>query len=108
MALDQVFMALGDPTRLAIVARLLQGEATVAELCAPFALKQPTISRHLKVLEEAGLIETGRDATRRPRRLRPETVRAVADWVEPFRRQWEGRLDRLEDLSRQQQTQKDR
>lgn len=99
MALDQIFMALGDPTRLAIVTRLLRGEATVAELGAPFGLAQPTISRHLKVLEQAGLIETGREATRRPRRLRPEAIRAVSDWVEPFRRTWEGRFDRLQDLA---------
>ncbi|QLQ20032.1 MAG: winged helix-turn-helix transcriptional regulator [Exiguobacterium profundum] len=99
MPLDRIFMALGDPTRLAIVTRLLEGEATVAELCAPFGLRQPTISRHLRVLEEAGLIASGREATRRPRRLRPEAIAAISDWVEPFRRAWEGRFDRLEALA---------
>ena len=101
MPLDQIFTALGDPTRRAIVMRLLQGDATVAEICAPFGLKQPTISRHLKVLEEAGLIVAGREAQRRPRSLKTEALRDLADWIEPFRREWEGRFDRLEALSRQ-------
>jgi DNA-binding transcriptional ArsR family regulator len=94
--LDQAFSALSDPTRRAIVTRLTQGEATVGELAAPFRLSQPTVSKHLNVLERAGLIEQKRDAQRRPRRLRPEAIKAVAEWVEPFRALWEQRLDNLE------------
>jgi DNA-binding transcriptional ArsR family regulator len=94
--LDQAFAALSDPTRRAIVARLAQGEATVGELAAPFRLSQPTVSKHLNVLERAGLIEQKRDAQRRPRRLRPEAIKAVAEWAEPFRALWEQRLDNLE------------
>jgi DNA-binding transcriptional ArsR family regulator len=94
--LDRAFAALSDPTRRAILARLIQGEATVSELMAPFALSQPTISKHLKVLEAAGLIEGGRDAQRRPRRLAPLALKEAADWMELFRRAWEVRLDNLE------------
>jgi len=94
--LDTAFAALSDPTRRAILARLAQGAATVNELAAPFALSQPTISKHLKVLENAGLIETGRDAQRRPRRLRPQAIQQVAEWAEPFRLLWEKRLDNFE------------
>jgi DNA-binding transcriptional ArsR family regulator len=94
--LSSAFRALGDPTRRAILARLADGEASVSELVAPFALSQPTISKHLKVLENAGLIEGARDAQRRPRRLTPLAMKEVADWMEPFRQQWENRLDRLE------------
>lgn len=94
--LSDAFFALADPTRRAILARLAEGEATVSELVAPFALTQPTISKHLKVLEHAGLIEQGRDAQRRPRRLTVAALDDVADWVGDFRRQWMGRLDRLE------------
>jgi DNA-binding transcriptional ArsR family regulator len=94
--LDATFAALSDPTRRAILARLALGEATVSELAAPFALRQPTISKHLKVLEKAGLIEGGRDAQRRPRRLKAETLRSVDDWLEPFRREWERRFDNLD------------
>jgi DNA-binding transcriptional ArsR family regulator len=94
--LDRAFSALADPTRRAILARLAVSEATVSELAAPFALTQPTISKHLKVLEEAGFIERGRDAQRRPRKLMTATLKDVADWVEPFRRQWEARLDNLD------------
>ena len=96
MYLDTAFAALSDPTRRAIVARLALGEADVRELARPFALSQPAVSKHLKVLERAGLIETGRDAQRRPRRLNPAGMKLVADWIEPFRRQWEARLDNLE------------
>jgi DNA-binding transcriptional ArsR family regulator len=94
--LDQAFSALSDPTRRAILARLAQGEATVGELAAPFRLSQPTVSKHLNVLERAGLIEQKRDAQRRPRRLRPEAIKAIAEWAEPFRALWERRLDNLE------------
>jgi len=94
--LNKVFSALADPTRRAILARLALSEATVSELAAPFELSQPTISKHLKVLEDAGFIERGRDAQRRPRKLAAVALKDVADWVEPFRRQWEGRLDNLE------------
>jgi DNA-binding transcriptional ArsR family regulator len=94
--LDRAFSALADPTRRTILARLAVSEATVSELAAPFELSQPTISKHLKVLEEAGFIESGRDAQRRPRKLVPAALKDVADWVEPFRHQWEARLDNLD------------
>jgi len=94
--LDFAFAALADPTRRAILARLSRGEASVSELMKPFALSQPTISKHLKVLEQAGLIERGRDAQRRPRRLNPAGLKAAADWLEPFRTAWEGRFDNLD------------
>jgi DNA-binding transcriptional ArsR family regulator len=94
--LSAAFQALSDPTRRAILARLADGEASVSELMAPFELSQPTISKHLKVLERAGLIAGGRDAQRRPRRLAPSAMQGVADWIEPFRRQWETRLDNLD------------
>ena len=93
--LNAAFSALSDPTRRAIVARLASGEATVSELMKPFSLTQPSISKHLKVLEKAGLIEGGRDAQRRPRRLKPMALKAVDDWLEPFRREWEARFDNL-------------
>lgn len=95
-SLDTVFAALSDPTRRAILARLALGEADVSELAQPFALSQPTISKHLKVLETAGLIETGRTAQRRPRRLNAERVKDIADWIEPFRILWERRFDNLD------------
>jgi DNA-binding transcriptional ArsR family regulator len=94
--IDLAFAALSDPTRRAILARLAHGEATVGELAAPFRLSQPTVSKHLSVLERAGLIEQRRDAQRRPRRLRPDAIRAVAEWAEPFRVLWERRFDNLE------------
>ena len=90
------FQALRDPTRRAILARLAEGEATVSQLTEPFELSQPTISKHLKVLENAGLIEGGRDAQRRPRRLAPLAMKDIADWIEPFRQQWESRLNNLD------------
>src|SRR3954454_7322797 len=94
--LNRAFAALSDPTRRAILARLAKGEATVGELGAPFRLSQPTVSKHLSVLERAGLIEQGRDAQRRPRRLRPEAMKEVAEWVESFRVLWDRRFDNLE------------
>jgi DNA-binding transcriptional ArsR family regulator len=94
--LDSAFHALSDPTRRAILARLALGEASVSELMAPFSLSQPTISKHLKVLEIAGLIEGGRDAQRRPRRLAPLAMKDMADWIEPFRQQWEDRFNNLD------------
>ena len=94
--LNSAFYALSDPTRRAILARLAQGEASVSELMAPFSLSQPTISKHLKVLETAGLIEGGRDAQRRPRRLAPLAMKDMADWIEPFRQQWEHRFNNLD------------
>jgi DNA-binding transcriptional ArsR family regulator len=94
--LDATFAALGDPTRRAILARLALGEATVSELARPFTFSQPTISKHLKVLEAAGLIEGGRDAQRRPRRLRSEAMKEAADWIDRFRDQWDRRFDNLD------------
>ena len=93
--LDMIFSAMSDPTRRAILGRLMRGEASVAELSQPFSFSQPTISRHLKVLEQAGLIEGGRDAQRRPRRLRLDGMKQAADFIEPFRREWEQRFDNL-------------
>jgi len=94
--LGSAFYALSDPTRRAIVARLALGEASVSQLMEPFELSQPTISKHLKVLEKAGLIEGGRDAQRRPRRLAPLAMKNIADWIEPFRQQWESRFNNLD------------
>lgn len=93
--LDVAFAALADPTRRAILARLAHGEATVSELAEPFGLRQPTISKHLKVLEEAGFITQSRDAQRRPRRLVAGAMKDIDTWLEPFRKQWETRLDNL-------------
>jgi DNA-binding transcriptional ArsR family regulator len=95
--LDLVFSALSDPTRRAILARLARGEATVGELAKPFDMRQPTISRHLRVLEEAGLIRASHDAQRRPRSLVVGgPLEDVDAWLAPFRAQWEQRLDGLE------------
>lgn len=96
--LDLIFSALADPTRRAILARLAQGEAAVSDLAEPFAMSQPAISKHLKMLERAGLISHTQDATRRPRKLEAAPMQAAADWLEPYRRFWEqsyGRLDAL-------------
>jgi DNA-binding transcriptional ArsR family regulator len=94
--LNLAFAALSDPTRRAILARLARGEATVSELAEPFGLRQPTISKHLRVLEDAGFIEQGRDAQRRPRRLVVGgPLQDVDAWLEPFRKQWERRFDGL-------------
>jgi DNA-binding transcriptional ArsR family regulator len=95
--INLVFSALSDPTRRAILQRLAAGDATVAELAKPFGMRQPTISKHLRVLEEAGLIRAGRDAQRRPRSLVVGgPLKDVDGWLAPFREQWERRLDRLE------------
>jgi DNA-binding transcriptional ArsR family regulator len=96
--LDTTFAALADPTRRAILARLAQGEATVMELAAPFALSQPAISKHLKVLERAGLISRGRDAQRRPCRIEPAALAEASGWLEEYRRLWEGNYRRLDAL----------
>ncbi len=98
--IDIMFSALGDPTRRAIVERLAAGEATVLELAAPFDISLPAISRHLKVLEEAGLISRGRDAQRRPCRLRPQALEQVTAWAEHTRRAWEERFERLDEYLR--------
>jgi len=95
--LDATFSALADPTRRAILARLATGEATVNELAAPFAMSQPAVSKHLKVLERAGLISRGRDAQRRPCRIEPAGLAEAATWIEKYRRELEQRLDRLGD-----------
>jgi DNA-binding transcriptional ArsR family regulator len=97
-SLDHAFAALSDPTRRAILARLAQGEATVQDLARPFPISQPAISRHLKVLEEAGLIETRTEGTARPRRLKPDTVEALWDWLGQYRALWEARYARLDDV----------
>jgi DNA-binding transcriptional ArsR family regulator len=95
--LNLAFAALADPTRRAILARLSKGEAAVSELSKPFGLRQPTISKHLRVLEEAGLIRQGRDAQRRPRQLVVGgPLKDVDTWIRPFRKQWEGRFDNLD------------
>ena len=94
--LSVTFAALADPTRRAILARLGEGEASVKDLSAPFEISQPAISRHLRVLERAGLIERGRRAQWRPRRLRAAPLREVAGWVGGYRRHWEESLERLE------------
>jgi DNA-binding transcriptional ArsR family regulator len=93
--LDATFNALADPTRRAILERLAEGDATVLELAAPFSISLPAISRHLKILETAGLIERGRDAQKRPCRLRAEALAPVAAWADHTRRAWEARFDSL-------------
>jgi DNA-binding transcriptional ArsR family regulator len=94
--LDTTFAALADPTRRAILARLASGEATVMELAKPFAMTQPAVSRHLKVLEQAGLISRRRDAQRRPCRVEPKAIAAATDWLEGFRRALESNFRRLD------------
>lgn len=95
--LDAVFAALADPTRRAILARLADGEASVQELAAPFDMSLPAVSKHLKVLERAGLIARGRDAQWRPCRLVAEPLKDASEWIEQYRRHWEERFDRLGD-----------
>jgi DNA-binding transcriptional ArsR family regulator len=96
--LDATFAALADPTRRAILARLASGEASVMELTKPFAMTQPAISKHLKVLERAGLISRGRDAQRRPRRIEARPLAEATGWLEGYRKFWEGRFQRLDAL----------
>lgn len=94
--LSTTLSALADPTRRAIIARLASGEATVSELAAPFEMSFPAVSKHLKVLERAGLVEQGREAQFRPRKLRPDPLRDLAAWLEDYRRYWDDRLDNLD------------
>jgi DNA-binding transcriptional ArsR family regulator len=104
--LDATFAALADPTRRAILARLASGEASVRVLAEPFAMTQPAISKHLKVLERAGLISRGRDAQRRPRRLEAVPLAEATDWLEGFRRTLEGSFQRLDALLDELKTKK--
>ena len=97
-SLDSTFAALADPTRRAILARLVSGEASVMELAEPFAMSQPAISKHLKVLESAGLISRGRDAQRRPCRIEAAPLAAATGWLERYRTIWEGNFLRLDAL----------
>src|SRR3954464_13857011 len=96
MSLSKTFAALGDPTRLAILERLAEGDATVKELAEPFSVSMPAISRHLKVLERAGLITRGRAAQSRPRSLRVQALKEATMWMNVRREMWEGRMDRLD------------
>lgn len=96
--LDATFAALADPTRRAILARLAQGEASVAELALPFAMSQPAISKHLKVLENAGLISTAQDAQRRPRKIEAAPLAEASAWIEKYRQFWERRYSALDEL----------
>jgi DNA-binding transcriptional ArsR family regulator len=96
--LDATFTALADPTRRAILAQLAKGEASVMELAAPFAMSQPAISKHLKVLERAGLISRGRDAQRRPCRFEAAPLHAATAWIDRYRAMWEESFDKLDDV----------
>jgi len=106
--LSLTLAALADPTRRAILARLAEGESTVTELAEPFEMSLPAVSRHLKVLERAGLISRSREAQWRPCRLEPAPLRGVADYLEQYRQLWEARLDRLDDYLRTLQTEEQR
>jgi DNA-binding transcriptional ArsR family regulator len=101
--LSSKFAALADPTRRAILARLALGETSVSEIAKPFDISGPAISKHLKVLEHAGLITRSREAQWRPCKLEPQALKSVDDWLERYRRLWEDRLDRLEDYLRELQ-----
>jgi DNA-binding transcriptional ArsR family regulator len=96
--LDATFLALADPTRRALLARLSHGEASVTELAAPFEMSQPAISKHLKVLERAGLISAGQDAQRRPRRIEGRPLAEATAWLEQYRDTWEANFERLDRL----------
>jgi DNA-binding transcriptional ArsR family regulator len=101
--LDDTFLALADPTRRAILARLALGQASVTELAEPFAISQPAISKHLKILERAGLISVGRDAQRRPRRLEGKPLAEASAWLEQYREIWETNFKRLDGLLEEMQ-----
>jgi DNA-binding transcriptional ArsR family regulator len=105
--LSAIFAALADPTRRAILARLTEGDATVSELAEPFNISLPAISRHLKVLEQAGLITRTRSAQWRTSSIQTEPLREVLDWVEPYRKLWDARLDRLDAHLRQMKQEQD-
>jgi DNA-binding transcriptional ArsR family regulator len=96
--LDATFFALSDPTRRAILGRLAEGEASVSELAAPFDMSQPAISKHLKVLERAGLVSVGQDGQRRPRRMEMEALADATEWIEHYRELWEVNFRRLDEL----------
>ena len=106
--LDATFAALADPTRRALLARLAKGEASVMELAEPFHMSQPAISKHLKVLERAGLVSRGRDAQRRPCRLEAVPLREATDWLERYREHWERRFQQLADLLEELKTKEKR
>lgn len=107
-ALSRTFSALADPTRRAILARLIAGERSVSDLAAPFDMSLPAVSKHLKVLERAGLVTRSREAQWRPCRLEAGPLREVADWAEHYRHLWEGRLDRLEAYLNELKSKEDR
>jgi DNA-binding transcriptional ArsR family regulator len=102
--LSTTFAALADPTRRAILAKLASGECSVTELAEPFEMSMPAVSKHLRVLERAGLIARGREAQWRPCRLEAAPIKEVVDWAERYRAMWEGRLDRLDDYLRELKT----
>jgi DNA-binding transcriptional ArsR family regulator len=104
--LSSTLAALADPTRRAILARLVTGEASVTELAAPFQMTMPAVSKHLKVLERAGLIARGREAQWRPCRIEGEPLRDVAEWMEPYRRFWDESFDRLDDYLQEMKKEK--
>jgi DNA-binding transcriptional ArsR family regulator len=104
-SVSTVFSALADPTRRAILARLASGETSVTQLAAPFEMSMPAVSKHLRVLENAGLVERSRQAQFRPVKLRPEPLREAALWIEEYRHLWEERFDRLDDYLRRLQLQ---
>lgn len=103
-ALSRTFQALADPTRRAILERLMSGDTSVGALAEPFAMSLPAVSKHLKVLERAGLISRGREAQFRPARLEPQGLRSADAWIETYRRLWSERFDRLEDYLRELQS----
>jgi len=107
ISLDAVFAALADPTRRAIVERLARGNASVTELAEPFRLSQPAISKHLKVLERAGLISQGRDAQRRPRQLEPQRIKQLSEWIGTYKQYLEASYERLENYLQTLQAQED-
>lgn len=102
--LDATFLALADPTRRAILARLARGDASVTQLAEPFDISQPAVSKHLKILERAGLISRGRDAQRRPCRLEAKPLEAVHAWLERYRQMWDANFERLDALLEELQT----